>query len=121
MTTDPSMTIITAEIKPNMEAVVIRALHDLPEFPGFSITEVRGQGRGRGVGGAYRATDYDFTFLRHLQIQIVCRSDAADLICDTIAKAAWTGRKGDGVIFMSPATSFARIREVGHGTSKVTV
>lgn len=118
MTTDPSMTIITAQIKPNMEAVVIRALHDLPEFPGFSITEVRGQGRGRGVGGAYRATDYDFTFLRHLQIQIVCRSDAADLICDTIAKAAWTGRDGRVTVSSScrlPLRSlvFARL-DMGH-------
>jgi len=93
-------------------------LHDLPEFPGFSLTEVRGQGRGRGVGGAYRATEYDFAYQRHLQLQMVCRAELAPQICQVIATAAWTGQKGDGVIFTTPAGSFVRIREAGHPTGE---
>ncbi len=118
MTTETGMTVVTALIKPQMEGHVVRALHELPEFPGFSLTEVRGQGRGRGTGGAYTATEYDFTYLRHLQLQIVCRSDLASNVCRIIAKAAWTGHKGDGVIFTSDIASFVRIREAGHRTEE---
>jgi nitrogen regulatory protein PII len=112
------MTMVTAVIKPMMEGKVIRALHDLPEFPGFTVTEVRGQGRGRGAGGAYRATEYDFTYHRHLMLQIVCRSEAAPAVCSAIADAAWTGHKGDGVVFSAPALSFLRIREAGRPAKK---
>lgn len=118
MSTDSPMTVITALIKPNMEGRIVRALHDLPEFPGFSLTEVRGQGRGRGAGGAYRATEYDFAYQRHLQLQLVCRAELAPQICQVIAAAAWTGQKGEGVIFTTPAGSFVRILEAGHPTGE---
>ena len=118
MTTEGSMTIITALIKPPMEGRVVRALHELPEFPGFTLAEVRGQGRGRGAGGAYRATEYDFTYHRHLQFQIVCRSDLATAVCSAIVGAAWTGHKGDGLIFTAPAQTFLRIREAGQAAKK---
>ena len=120
MSTETAMTIITALIKPQMEGRVVRALHDLPEFPGFTLCEVRGQGRGRGAGGAYRATEYDFAYHRHLQLQIVCRADAALEICNAIAGSAWTGHKGDGVIFLARLESFTRIREVGHPVKKAS-
>ena len=113
MSTDFATTIVTALIRPNMEGRVVEALHGLAEFPGFFITEVRGQGRGRGAGGSYQATDFDLTYHRFLQIQIACRSALAEEICGVISKAAWTGRKGDGVVFTTPAGSFCRIREVG--------
>jgi nitrogen regulatory protein PII len=113
MNTEPKLILVTALVRPHMEGNVVNALHELPEFPGFSITEVRGQGHGRGAGGSYQATEFDLTYHRFLQLQIVCRSDAADKICRTIAEAAWTGRKGDGVIFTTDAHSLVRIREAG--------
>jgi nitrogen regulatory protein PII len=105
--------IVTAFIRPQMEGPVVHALHDLKEFPGFSVAEARGQGRGKGTGGSYEATEYDLTYHRLLKLQIVCRSEQASEICRTIADAGWTGRKGDGVIFTAPATSFIRIRTTG--------
>ena len=112
MPTDPPLTIVTALIQPHMEGRVIHALHDLGEFPGFSLTEVRGQGRGRGAGGSYVATEYDFAFQRHLQMQIVCHASMAAEICRRIAAAAWTGRKGDGVIYTAAAESLMIRRPV---------
>lgn len=113
MSTEAAMTLVTALIKPEMEGRVVRALHDLPEFPGFSVVEVRGQGRGRGRGGEYTATEYDFVYLRHLQLQIVCDAEHADEVCRTIVAAAWTGHRGDGIVFTSPVGSYARIRYSG--------
>lgn len=113
MSIDTGMTIVTALIRPHMEGRVVRALHDLPEFPGFFVTGTRGQGRGRGSGGAYTATEFDLTYHTFLQLQTVCHADMVDVIADTIAAAAWTGNKGDGVIFTTDAHSFIRIREKG--------
>lgn len=118
MSTDPRMMLVTALIKPQMEGRVVRALHELAEFPGFSVIEVRGQGRGRGAGGAYKATEYDFAYLRHLQLQIVCPPNLVSDICRTIADAACTGHKGDGIIFTSEIASFVRIREAAHRIDK---
>lgn len=104
---------ITAFLQPHLEARAVQALHALDEFPGFSIVEARGQGRGRGAGGTYVASEYDLTYQRHIRIEIVCRAAAVDLIVRTLAEAGWTGRRGDGVIFVSAVERFVRIREAG--------
>lgn len=113
MNTESGMTIVTALIRPHMKEYVLRALHDLPEFPGFFFLEVHGQGRGRGTGGSYRASESDLTYHHFLQLQIACRPDQVSEIRNAIVVSAWTGRKGDGVIFTTDATSFVRIREKG--------
>ncbi len=107
------MMIVTALIRPHMESRVVNALHELPEFPGFFVTPVRGQGRGRGVGGAYISSESELTFHQFIKIEIVCSAAAADAVSSKIVEAAWTGRKGDGVVFTAPAVSFGRIRELG--------
>lgn len=118
MTDDAAMTLITALIRPHMEGHVVRALHDLPDFPGFTFDEVRGQGRGRGQGGRYVSADTDLTYHQFLELRLVCRSELADQICERIASAAWTGRKGAGVVFTTAVHKFARIREIGRHPEK---
>jgi len=118
MSIDSEMILMTALIRPYMEEHVVRCLHDLPEFPGFTFTAVRGQGRGRGQGGTYVSTDSDLTYHQFLELRLVCRTEFADEICDRIASAAWIGRKGDGVVFTTPVHTFARIREIGRHPEK---
>jgi nitrogen regulatory protein PII len=118
MSIDGEMTLVTALIRPHMEGHVVRVLHDLPDFPGFTFSEARGQGRGRGQGGAFVSSDTDLTYHRFLELRLVCRSELADDICDRIASAAWTGRKGDGVVLTTPVHTFARIREIGRRSEK---
>lgn len=112
MSTDEMM-IVTALIRPHMESRVVNALHELPEFPGFFITPVRGQDRGRGVGGAYVSSESELTFHQLIKIEIVCSAAAAEAVSSKIVDAAWTGHKGDGVVFTARAVSFGRIRELG--------
>lgn len=107
------LTMITAFIKPNMEGHVVKTLHDFPEFPGFTLSQVRGQGRGRGAGGEFIATEYNFSYQVHLELRVICRTAMVDRICDAIARSAWTGSKGDGLIFTQPVTTLHRIRESG--------
>lgn len=116
MSTDGVMVLVTALIRPHMEGHVVRVLHDLPDFPGFTFGEVRGQGRGQ--GGAYVSSVTELTYHQFLELRLVCRSELADDICDRIASAAWTGRKGDGVVLTTPVHTFARIREIGRHSEK---
>ena len=118
MSIDDSNTLITALIRPHMEGHVVHALHELPDFPGFTFDEVRGQGRGRGQGGGYVSTDTNLTYHQYLELRLVCRSDCAEDICARIASAAWTGRKGDGVVYTTPVHSFSRVREIGKRTEQ---
>lgn len=113
MNSESDMTIVTALIRPHMKEHVVRALHDLPEFPGFFFLDVRGQSRGRGTGGSYTASESELTHQHFLELQIVCRPEQASEIRNAIGTAAWTGRKGDGAIFTTNTTSFVRIREKG--------
>lgn len=113
MSTEQSVVLITALVRANMEGYVIRALHDLAHFPGITRSEVRGQGVGRGKGGAYVSTDLDLTFQQHVELRVICPGEQVDGVCDTIAAAAWTGNKGDGVIWTTPISTFATIREAG--------
>lgn len=117
MTTDGALVQITALIRPHMEGYVVRVLHDLADFPGFFVCDVRGQGRGRGKDGAFVSSEWDLTYHRYLELRLVCRADQADKICESIANAAWTGNKGDGVVLTTPVRSFDRIREVGRRPS----
>lgn len=110
---DDGLRLVTAFIHPHLEGRVVRALHELPEFPGFTFTEARGQGRGRGAGGTYVASEYDLTYQRHLQLQIVCRAGVVEVVISTLSRAGWTGHRGDGVVFVTPVERFARIREAG--------
>ena len=112
MSTDSSV-IITALVRPHMESRVVSALHDLPDFPGFFVTRVRGQGRGRGAGGEYVSSESDLTYHEFIKLEVVCDSAVVETICSKIVEAAWTGRKGDGVVFTSPVHAFGRIRELG--------
>lgn len=42
---------IKAIIQPHMLTRVMDALHALPHFPGVTVSDCQGQGRGRGAGG----------------------------------------------------------------------
>ena len=105
------MKMITAIIQPHMEGRVVRALHELPRFPGFTIHEVRGQGRGRGAGGAFKLSEYDLFYHRKIAIEIVCDDDPAEQICAVILANAHTGHKGDGIVAVSEVQSVRRVRD----------
>lgn len=113
MSSESGMTIVTALIRHHMQEHVVRALHDLPEFPGVFFLEVRGQGRGGGAGGSYTTPETKLTHHHFLELQIACRPGQASEMRDAIATAPCTGRKGDGIIFATDAASFVLIREKG--------
>ena len=101
---------ITATIQPHMLSNVVRSLHQLPHFPGFTITDARGQGRGRGAGGAFKVTEDSIDYHRKNLLQITCADDLVSHIVETIQKSAHTGNPGDGLIVVTEVAEVIRIR-----------
>lgn len=101
---------IKAIIQPHMISKVVRALHGLDHFPGFTLLDARGQGRGRGKGGSYKVTEEDIDYHRRAMIVVVCSDALATIVTEVIQNAAHTGNKGDGIIIVSEVTDVIRIR-----------
>lgn len=101
---------ITAIIQPHTLAHVMRALHALPHFPGVTLFDAHGQGRGRGAGGAYRPTEDNITFHKKLVLLVTCEAAQADAIVDAIVRSARTGNKGDGLVTIKDVVRAIRIR-----------
>jgi len=101
---------ITAIIQPHTLSHVMHALHELPHFPGVTLLDAHGQGRGRGTGGAFRPTEENFAFHKKTVLLVTCDDAHADPLIAAIAQAAHTGNKGDGLITVKDVARVIRIR-----------
>ncbi|MBL4574529.1 MAG: P-II family nitrogen regulator [Opitutaceae bacterium] len=95
---------ITTIIRLHILSKAINVLHGLSPFPGVTLLDVHGQGRGRGAGGAFLPTQENFTFYKKALLLINCASGQVDLIVKTIIDAAHTGHKGDGIVTIKEVT-----------------
>ncbi|NUM52075.1 MAG: P-II family nitrogen regulator [Candidatus Hydrogenedentes bacterium] len=77
---------------------------------GLTVTEVKGFGRQKGHKELYRGAEYVVEFLPKVKLEIVVPDEKAKQVVDTIAKAATTGKIGDGKIFVSTIDEAVRIR-----------
>jgi len=76
---------------------------------GLSVSEVRGRGRGGGIQVHWRKGLYNIDLLPKLQINIVLSDHNVDATIEAIKNAAYTGEKGDGMIFVYPVEKAVRI------------
>ena len=100
---------IEAIIKPFKLDDVKEALAEVG-IQGLSVTEVRGFGRQRGHTEVYRGAEYVIDFLPKMKIETVLEESQVEAAIDAIAKSAYTGRIGDGKIFISSIEEVIRIR-----------
>jgi nitrogen regulatory protein P-II 2 len=77
---------------------------------GLTVTEVKGFGRQKGQTEIYRGAEYHVSFLPKMKIEVVVADDLADGVIEAIAKAANTGKIGDGKIFVMDVERAMRIR-----------
>ncbi len=103
---------IKATIQPQMLSRVIRALHELPHFPGVTIVKCEGHGRGRGKGGAFVTTEDTIGFQSKQRVEIVCTDEIAQDIVDVILRNARTGNPGSGILTV---TDIAHVVRIGTG------
>jgi len=103
------MKMITAIIKPFKLDDVRKAISDIG-VQGVTVTDVRGFGRQRGHTEIYRGAEYQVEFVPKTKIDIAVAEPLVEQVIEAIAKAALTGKVGDGKIFVSDLTQVVRIR-----------
>ena len=103
------MKLVTAIIKPFRFDDVRDALTGAG-IAGLTTTEVKGFGRQKGHSELYRGAEYVVEFLPKLRLEIAVDDSAVEQVIELIAKAAHTGRIGDGKIFVSDLEQAVRIR-----------
>ncbi|WP_073356665.1 P-II family nitrogen regulator [Lampropedia hyalina] len=112
------MKLITAIIKPFKLEDVREALAE-SGITGLTVTEVKGFGRQKGHTELYRGAEYVVDFLPKVKIEVVVAEDAVETSLEAIAKAARTGKIGDGKIFVTSVEQVIRIRTGESGESAV--
>jgi len=103
------MKMISAIIKPFKLDEVREALADIGAT-GITVTEVKGFGRQKGHTELYRGAEYVVDFLPKLRVDVVLPAGMVEAAIDAIIKAAYTGKIGDGKIFVMPVEQVVRIR-----------
>jgi nitrogen regulatory protein PII len=101
------MKIITAMIQPFMLEKVVEALEGIEDFPGITVTDVRGFGCRSETPETHALLDF---FIEKTRIEIVARHEMVKQIVDTIVRSAHTGNRGDGKVFVWPVEQAFRIR-----------
>lgn len=82
---------------------------------GMTIIEVRGHGRQKGHKEVYRGQEYEVDLLPKVKVEMVVADARVDEVISTLAKAARSGKIGDGKIFILPVEDAIRIRNDDRG------
>ncbi|GAB1406666.1 P-II family nitrogen regulator [Thermomonas brevis] len=108
------MKLITAIIRPFKLDEVREALGEVG-VSGLTVTEVKGFGRQKGHTELYRGAEYVVDFLPKLKVETAVDDAMFDAAMEAIARAAGTGKVGDGKVFVVALDQVVRIRtgEVG--------
>ncbi len=103
------MTKIEAIVKPFRLSEIQEALLALG-VQGMTVSEVKGFGRQKGHVEIYRGAEYHVNFVPKVYLMVVVEDAQAEKVVDAIQKAAYTGKIGDGKIFLSRIDEVMRIR-----------
>ncbi|MDR1010460.1 MAG: P-II family nitrogen regulator [Opitutaceae bacterium] len=112
------MKLIIAIIKPFKLEEVKTALAEIG-VEGMTVTEVKGFGRQKGHMEIYRGSEYTVDFLPKVKIEAVVSGEIVPKVTETIARAARTGKIGDGKIFVLPVGQAVRIRTEEQGETAI--
>jgi nitrogen regulatory protein P-II 1 len=101
--------LVVAIVKPHRLDEVKEALRGIG-VNGLTTSDVEGFGRQRGHTEVYRGAEYQVDFVPKVRVEVLCDDEQASEIVDEIAKAARTGKIGDGKIWVTPVEQLMRIR-----------
>jgi nitrogen regulatory protein P-II 2 len=113
------MKMIVAVIKPSKLDAVLDAVTEAGAS-GLTVTEVRGYGRQRGKTEVYRGAEYEVKLLPKVRLEIAVSSDIADAVVDAVARAANSGKIGDGKVFVMDLEQALRIRTGDRDAAAIT-
>jgi nitrogen regulatory protein PII len=112
------MKMLTCIIRPEKLSTVTAALQKIG-LKGLTVSDVRGQGKQKGIKSIYRGVDYETDFLSKTKIEVIVSDDILQKAMDAVIKSAHTGQVGDGKIFITEVIDVIRIRTGEHDEDAV--
>ena len=109
---------IEAIIRPAKVGDVCAALEKIGH-PGMMISEIEGHGKQKGIEQEFRGKTYKTDLLSKARLEVVVNDCDLDKTINAIREAAFTGKIGDGKIFVYPVDNAIRIRTNEKGESAV--
>ena len=109
---------IEAIVKPFKLDEIKEALQDIG-LQGITVVEAKGFGRQKGHTELYRGAEYVVDFLPKVKIELVIEDTKLDAAIEAIQTAAYTGRIGDGKIFIYNIEEVIRIRTGERGPEAI--
>jgi nitrogen regulatory protein P-II 1 len=85
----------------------------------MTISEVSGHGREGGLTLQWRVGEYKVDYLPKLKVELVVLDDDVPRTLHVITRAARTGEKGDGKIFVLPVEDAVRVRTGDDGENAI--
>ncbi|SNU06880.1 nitrogen regulatory protein P-II family [Lachnospiraceae bacterium] len=77
---------------------------------GITVTQVSGCGIQKGAGEKYRGVEMDVTLLPKIKLEVVVSKIPVESVIETAKKTLYTGKIGDGKIFVYPVSKVVKIR-----------
>lgn len=105
---------IQAYIKKHKLNDVVRALRNVQQISGLSVMNRDGYGL-----GWTQDSNSDQEMLAGVKLEVFCCDEAVEDVVSAIERAAHTGLKGDGKIYISPVEQAVRISTGERGENSV--
>jgi nitrogen regulatory protein P-II 1 len=112
------LSLVTAIVKPHaLDAVKVALQGD--GVQGLTVSEVTGFGRQGGHTETYRGAEYTIDFVPKIKVEVLVGTEHAEGVAASIARAANTGKIGDGKIWITSVDRAIRIRTGEMGVEAV--
>lgn len=98
---------------------VVWALHRIEGLTGLTMSEVCGYGRGKARDAKDKASISSIECVPKVRLEIMCLDELVEDVMQSIQKAAHTGLKGDGKIYVLPVDDALRIRTEERGEQAI--
>ena len=92
---------LTIVVKPFRAEAVLRAIAEL-DVASCAVREAKGYSRQKGYLDRYLGSEYSMAFLPKVEITLEVSDDRVETVAEQVARAARTGRMGDGKAFVLP-------------------
>jgi nitrogen regulatory protein P-II 1 len=112
------MNMVLAFLPPHRLDRVVLLLHRLPGFPGMTVTQAKGHGREK-LEDEYDDGAELTDFTPAVRIEVIVGDDLVEPVVTTRYEATHTGARGDGKVYVLPATDALRIKTGARGEEAV--
>jgi nitrogen regulatory protein P-II 1 len=112
------MKLVTAIVKPFVLDDVKSALEQIGVL-GMTVSEVQGYGRQKGHTEVYRGAEYSVDFVPKVRVEVVTDDTQVDKVVDAVVDAAWTGKIGDGKVWVTTLDTVVRVRTGERGVDAI--